>query len=62
MELLEEKPQPLQRVYLKDIPIEARRKAAWEVAKRIDDPLERLQVRLIAENPGKAIAWIEAKC
>lgn len=47
-----------QPVRVADVPVEKRRRAAREVIRREDDPLEQLRILVLAENPGNLIAWI----
>lgn len=45
-------------VYLRDLPLEERRAAAAKAIKNEDDPIQRLLIRLTAENPGNLKAWV----
>lgn len=50
----------IKRVRVADVPHEVRIRAASEVCKQEHDVWVRLQVRMLAEDPGDLCAWVAA--
>lgn len=55
---LQPSPRRIIPVRVADVPLPKRRHAASVAIKHEDDEIERLRIRLLAENPGNLIAWI----
>lgn len=56
---LEPSPRRTRRVLIRDVPLPVRRRAAWEAAMSTEDPLDKLRLRLLAEDPGDLAAYVK---